>query len=115
MSKNAKNVIKSYLDEMAKRDKTFAKAYANKEKSMDDCFAFIVSTAKKHGNAVCMTDDEVFGLAVHYYVEGNIKDVKMPKDFKEAKVSEVKEQAKKAAPKKVKKQDTLGMGYLFDL
>lgn len=115
MSKNAKNVIKSYLDEMAKRDKTFAKAYAKKEKSMDDCFAFIVSTAKKHGKAVCMTDDEVFGLAVHYYVEENIKDVKMPKDFKEAKVSESKKQDKKAAPKKVKKQDTLGMGYLFDL
>lgn len=114
MSKNAKDVIKSYLDEMAKKDKTFAKAYANKEKSMNNCFAYIVSTAKKRGNAVCMTDDEVFGLAVHYYVEGDIKEVKMPKDFKEAKVQQSKEQVKKTASKKVKKQEALGMGNLFD-
>lgn len=114
MSKNAKDVIKSYLDEMAKKDKTFAKAYANKEKSMNNCFAYIVSTAKKRGNAVCMTDDEVFGLAVHYYVEGDIKEVKMPKDFKEAKVQQSKKQVKKTASKKVKKQEALGMGNLFD-
>ena len=88
MSKKAIEVIKIHLDKIAKKDESFNQAYSNKEKSMDKCFAFIVSTAKKHGNAVCMTDDEVFGLAVHYYVEGNIKDVKMPKDFKEAKVSE---------------------------
>lgn len=115
MSKNAKDVIKNYLDEMAKRDETFAKAYANEKKSMDKCFDYIVSTARKRGNAVCMTDDEVFGLAVHYYVEGDIKDVKMPADFKEAKVSEKKEEEqKKSVVRKAKKQGITGMGYLFD-
>ena len=37
------------------------------------CFDYIVSEAKKRGNAVCMSDDEVFGLAVHYYDEDDIK------------------------------------------
>ena len=38
--------------------------------------------AKKRGNAVCMSDDEVFGLAVHYYDEDNIKINKLPANVK---------------------------------
>lgn len=121
MSRNAKSVIKSYLDEMAKKDESFAKAYANKEKTLDSCFNYILKEARKHGNQVCMTDGEVFGLAVHYYVEGDLKDVKMPSDFQSCTVSddggmnkEAKTEAKKRSAKKVKKQDTAGMGCLFD-
>lgn len=114
MSKNAKDVIKNYLDGIAATDSAFNEAYSNKDKSIDKCFAYIVSQARKRGNAVCMTDEEVFGLAVHYYVEGNIKDIKMPADFKEAKVSVPKKESKAKPIKKNKKQDTAGMGYLFD-
>ena len=38
--------------------------------------------AKKRGNAVAMTDDEVFGLAVHYYDEDNIKVNKVSGSYK---------------------------------
>ena len=38
--------------------------------------------AKKRGNAVCMSDEEVFGLAVHYYDEDNIKINKLPANVK---------------------------------
>ena len=40
---------------------------------MDECCNYIIGEARKRGNAVAMTDDEVFGLAVHYYDEDDIK------------------------------------------
>lgn len=33
---------------------------------------------KRGGSVVCMSDDEVFGLAVHYYDEDDIKVSKQP-------------------------------------
>ena len=120
MSKSAKDVIKVYLDGMAEKDEAFKTAYENKAKSMDKCFAYIVSEARKRGNAVCMTDEEVFGLAVHYYVEGDINDVKLPDDLESVTMSEskLKSKPKEAVqnPKKqVKRVDKYaGMGSLFD-
>lgn len=120
MSKKAIEVIKIHLDKIAKKDESFNQAYSNKEKSMDKCFAYIVSEARKRGNAVCMTDEEVFGLAVHYYVEGNIKDAKLPDDLESVTMSESKLKSKpKEAVQKPKKQAKrvdkyAGMGSLFD-
>ena len=68
-----KEAIQSYLEERAKADELFAVAYKKKNKSIDECCTYIMGEAKKRGNAVCMSDDEVFGLAVHYYDEDNIK------------------------------------------
>ena len=34
--------------------------------------------AQKRGNAVCISDNEVFGMAVHYYDEDDIKVNKLP-------------------------------------
>ena len=65
--------IKSYLDDRAKTDELFAKSYAKKNKSVNNCCKYIMGEAKKRGNAVAMQDAEVFGLAVHYYDEDNIK------------------------------------------
>ena len=76
---NPKNRIKEYLDKMAENDELFAKTYAKENKNLDECLNFIMSEAqKKGGNAVCMTDEEVFGLAVHYYDEDDIKIKPMP-------------------------------------
>lgn len=76
---NPKDRIKEYLDKKAENDELFAKTYAKENKSLDECFKFIMSEAqKKGGNAVCMTDEEVFGLAVHYYDEDDIKIKPMP-------------------------------------
>ncbi|MCZ2602696.1 PcfK-like family protein [Bacteroides fragilis] len=74
--------IKSYLDERAKADELFAKAYAKSNKNLKECCDFIMGEAKKRGNAVAMTDDEVFGLAVHYYDEDNIKVNKVSGSYK---------------------------------
>lgn len=73
---DAKDVIKNYLDERAAKDKLFAKTYAKNTKSIDECFKYICSeVAKKRKGESCiaLSDDEVFGLAVHYYDEDDIK------------------------------------------
>lgn len=66
-----KKTIKSYLDQRAEEDAQFAEKYANEEKNIDDCCTYILNTVKKTG---CngFTDDEVYGMAVHYYDEESI-------------------------------------------
>ena len=71
-----KEAIQEYLEQRAKQDTLFAVTYAKPNKSVDECCNYIMKEARKRGNAVCMRDDEVFGLAVHYYDEDSIKDVK---------------------------------------
>lgn len=73
-----KVAIKGYLDERARTDELFARCYAKEGKSLDECVAFIVGEARKRGSAVCMTDAEVFGLAVHYYDEDGIVVAEVP-------------------------------------
>lgn len=68
-----KPIILAYLEDRAKNDELFAVAYAKENKSIDECIDFIFSEAHKMGNAVCVSDAEVFGWAVHYYDEDNIK------------------------------------------
>lgn len=77
---NAKERIKDYLDQMAANDPQFANEYANENKSLDECFQYILSEARKQGSSVCMTDEEVFGLAVHYYDEPEIKFKAVPEN-----------------------------------
>lgn len=78
MANAAKKAIKAYLDNRAANDQQFAVAYAKINKSIDQCFDYIMGEASKRGRAVCMTDDEVFGLAVHYYDEDDIKITEVP-------------------------------------
>lgn len=88
---NPKDRIKEYLEKKAENDELFAKTYAKENKSLDECFKFIMSEAqKKGGNAVCMTDEEVFGLAVHYYDEDDIKIKPMPNTRVEVSTSKEK-------------------------
>lgn len=69
-----KMVIQSYLDQRAKEDSLFAACYVKPNKNLNECCDYIIGEARKRGgNAVAMTDNEVFGLAVHYYDEDNIK------------------------------------------
>lgn len=79
---NPKDVIMGYLEARAKDDALFAEMYKKESKTMDGCWAYIVNVAKKRGNAVCLTDDEVYGLAVHYYCEDDLKAEPLPKNFK---------------------------------
>ena len=72
-----KRVIKDYLSQMAEMDELFATKFANPDKSVDECCNYIVQVMQKSAKNGCMgcSDDEVFGLAVHYYEE-EIKDIK---------------------------------------
>lgn len=74
-------MIKGYLDAKAKDEALFAEMYKKPAKCINGCWAYIVGVAKKRGNAVCMTDDEVYGLAVHYYCEDDLKVSPLPEGF----------------------------------
>ena len=67
-----KQTIKSYLDKRAKEDEMFSKKYSNPQKSIDECVNFIFQEVQKSG-CCGFSDDEVFGMAVHYYDEAKIK------------------------------------------
>ncbi len=100
---SAKDAIKAYLDTRAANDALFAILYSKPNKNIDECFAYILNEARKRGTSVCMTDDEVFGLAVHYYDEDYIKVEPTPANFssttsrKAAPVIELTEEEKAAA------------------
>lgn len=71
--KDFKDTIQKYLQERVVEDPLFAPKFANPQKSVDECCRYILGEARKKGNSVVMSDAEVFGLAVHYYDEENIK------------------------------------------
>lgn len=67
-----KKVIQSKMEEMANNDKLFAISYQKKNKNIDDCIRYILNTVKKSG-CCGFSDDEIFGMAAHYYDEDDIK------------------------------------------
>lgn len=67
---NFTKVIKEYLDNYAAADEQFAAKYA--DKNIEDCIQFILGTVKESGVSG-FTDDEVYGMALHYYDEENIE------------------------------------------
>ena len=123
-----KQVIQSYLEERAKRDQLFATSYAKPNKKIDECYDYIISQAKKRGGSVvCMSADEVFGLAVHYYDEDNIKVnkqskskvvvPKQPEKQKELTLTAEKSKLEQVAPNKrkgKKKEIPSGQFLLFE-
>lgn len=91
-------IIKSYLDKRAASDALFAESYSNKDKSIDQCCAYIMSEASKRregSNCVAISDSEVFGMAVHYYDE---KDIEFEEVSGYVAVAPPTTQAKEAQP-----------------
>ena len=97
-TKTPKQIIQSYLEERAKNDPLFASVYAKPNKNINECFDYILSEAKKRGNAVCMSDDEVFFFFVHYNEIDDIKVSKLVNDI--AAPSEAAKSDVGAAPQK---------------
>lgn len=64
--------IKAFLDKQSADDPLFAKKYSNPKKNIKDCCTYILNAVKKSGRNG-FTDDEVYGMAMHYYDEDNIK------------------------------------------
>lgn len=135
----AKQLIKNYLDQRAKTDELFAVSYAKPNKNIDECFNYIIGEASRRGSQVWMSDEEVFGLAVHYYDEDNIvvhkvnlshvsTDVKLTDDqkkqaekeafeaYKYSKIEEMKskEYARKKAAAERKKEANNQLFSLFE-
>lgn len=122
-----KSAIKAYLDKRAQEDTLFAASYAKENKSIDECFDYIIGEVRKKGNAVYMSDDEVFGMAVHYYDEDDIKIAPLPtgekvatgntekptraisdkekESIKAQAIKEYKQQLKEAKEEKAKKRE----------
>lgn len=106
-----KLAIKNYLDERAKSDELFAQSYAKPNKNIDECFDYILGEAHKiGGTAVCVSDEVVFGWAVHYYDEDSIKISKLPNGTKATTKAQVelteedKEKAREQAVDEYKRQ-----------
>ena len=103
--KEPKKLIQEYLDEKAKSDELFEKMYKKPGKDIDSCWAYIVNMAKRKGGAcVCMSDDEVFGLAVHYYCEDKLDVKELPEGFKASASKGKVEMLSDDEKKKLKKQ-----------
>ena len=68
--------IQTYLENRAKTDSLFAETYRKANKSIEECIKYIYSQARKlanGGNAVGVDESTVYGWAVHYYDEDEIK------------------------------------------
>lgn len=92
MTTQFETTIQAYLENRAKTDSLFAETYRKANKSIKECCKYIYSQAKelaKGCNSVGIDDATVYGWAVHYYDEDNIK------------VEDVKERVEVVAPVKV--------------
>jgi len=74
-SKPFAKILSDYLESRGKSDSLFAETLKKAGKSIDECINYIFSEVKKTG---CngFADEEIFAMAVHYYDEDDIKDVK---------------------------------------
>ncbi|TGY79067.1 PcfK-like family protein [Lepagella muris] len=97
--------IKKYLDKRAEEDPQFAASYTKPNKSIEECCKYIFQQVEKNKpkgeRCVGVSDDEVFGLAVHYYDEDDIV-VDGPKNKVEAVQSPSPEPA--SSPEKPKQR-----------
>ena len=66
-----KETIKTYLEQRARVDELFAPNLEKPHKNIDDCINYILNEVKKSG---CngFADEEIYGMAVHYYDEDMI-------------------------------------------
>ena len=77
-TKAFQDTIQRYLDEMAQRDLLFADKLNNPNKSIEGCVNFILSEVQKSGiNG--FTDQEIYSMAVHYFVEEDITKIEQGK------------------------------------
>jgi hypothetical protein len=138
-----KKIIKGFLDNRAANDVMFAARYAKEGKSVDECCDYIIEQVKKSG---CngFADEEIFGMAIHYYDEddakpqGKISDCtvvvnlsdhtkeelekRAQEEYQERLIAELeakekaqKESAKRKAQEKKQKEEATGQLSLFDI
>lgn len=104
--------IKNFLDDLAKNDELFAKTYQKPNKNIKDCCKYIYQQVEKNrkGGEKCVgcEDEEIYGLAIHYYDEDDIVVTGPTAKVEEVKhVPEPKAETKAAKPKKAKKAEVV--------
>lgn len=67
-----KTTINNHLVSLAQKDELFATTLKKEGKNIDDCVTYILNEVQKSG---CngFADEEIFGMAVHYYDEDDLK------------------------------------------
>lgn len=122
-SKAFKETIEAYLIKRAAEDELFAVTYKKENKSLEECCNYVMECAQK-GGCQGYTDDEVFGWAVHYYDEDDIKNVKPLNghvvvnhvvEFSEEEKANVKQKAFDAAVVEAKEELKKNMSENFKL
>lgn len=73
-----KATIKAYLEQRATSDPLFAKSYSKPNKTLDECCNYIFAQVQKSG-CCGFSDDEIYGMAIHYYDEDIPKSECQPK------------------------------------
>lgn len=117
--------IQTYLENRAKTDSLFAEVYKKANKSIEECIKYIYSQARKlakGGNEVGVDDATVYGWAVHYYDEDDIKveDVKervevvAPAIVQEPVVQEPVKEEKSVKQKPARKKTKKELQKIFD-
>lgn len=71
-TKAFQDTIAQYLMKRAENDPLVAVKLANPSKTMEQCCAYIIGEVKKSG-CCGFTDDEIFGMAMHYWEEPEIE------------------------------------------
>ena len=69
-----KQVVLAELTRRAELDPLFAKSFQKENKNIDDCISYVLNTVKQSGISG-YTDDEVFGIAAHYWDEDDIANL----------------------------------------
>ncbi len=103
-----KVTIQQYLEKRAEQDSLFAETLKKENKSIDGCVNYIFSEVQKSG---CngFADEEIFGMAVHYYDEDNlsansIKSMKVVVNHSVELTEEDKAEAKQKALEELKNE-----------
>ena len=76
VSPEFKNTIKNHLDELAKVDNSIKEMLLKPNKSIEECCNYIIQEVKKK-NYTAVADEDVYAIAVSYYKDDSIKDVKV--------------------------------------
>ena len=66
------NTISAHLNRIAEKDALFAVTLKKAHKNIKDCCTYILNEVKKSGRNG-FVDEEIFGMAVHYYDEDDLK------------------------------------------
>lgn len=95
-------IIQEYLNNRAVEDSLFAETLKKPNKNIKDCITYILNEVKKSGRQG-FADEEIFGMAVHYYDEDDIKAGSPINNVKIVTNKSDKGKSKEAAPEPKKK------------